>query len=479
VSKGRILLVDDNESIRESVGLFLQASGYQPETAASLAEALAAIERGHFDAAVIDYMLPDGNALDLLARLKEGGGAAPPVVLLTGHGSIDLAVKAIQAGAEHFLTKPVQMAALLVVLQRLTEGKRALRREAASRTRTSRRAIDAFVGRSPAIRRLAEDARRVAGSDMAVLIQGETGSGKGVLANWLHANGPRAEEALVDLNCAGLNAQFLETELFGHERGAFTGAVSAKQGLFEIAHRGTIFLDEIGDVDPQVQPKLLKLLEEKRFRRLGDVKDRTVDVRLVAATHLDLGEAVAQKRFRSDLFFRISTLPLVVPALRQRPEDIPEVARRLLEGIGASRGQPDLRLDASADRALAAYPWPGNVRELKNVLERAALLADSPLLTAESLRLGGSVQMAMAAALPQSAPQQVPEELGPERISTPPPAQAVDDEIVSLEENERRYIVRVLAQKAGHVEETARALGLARSSLYQRLKRYGIGPSRA
>ncbi|MEE8218183.1 MAG: sigma-54 dependent transcriptional regulator, partial [Vicinamibacteria bacterium] len=280
------------------------------------------------------HMLPDGTALDLLPRIKELD-ASLPVIVLTGHASIDLAVRAVKEGADQFLAKPVELPALLVLLRRLLESQRARRRQIAGRTRQAREEIDPFIGSSAPLRKLAEEARRVAASSSPILIEGETGSGKGVLARWLHRNGPRADEPFVDMNCAGLSRDFLETELFGHEKGAFTGAVSAKVGLLEVAHRGVVFLDEIGDLDPQVQPKLLKVLEEKRFRRLGEVRDRQVDIQLIAATHQNLAAMARERKFRSDLYYRISTIPLRVPPLRERPEDIPALARRLVEGFSA------------------------------------------------------------------------------------------------------------------------------------------------
>jgi len=445
VNEGRVLILDDNDAIRVAVSVFLGDAGFDTRSAASLAEAQRALEVESFDAAIVDYMLNDGTALDLLQRLRDAGNTLP-VIVLTGHGSIELAVRTVQAGAEHFLTKPLQLPALLEVLQRTTEGRRTQRREAASRSRKRRDSIDPFVGRSDVIRRLADDARRVAGADKPVLVTGETGSGKGVLTAWLHANGPRASEALVDINCAGLGAQLLESELFGHERGAFTGAHQSKTGLVEVAHRGTLFLDEMGDLDLQVQPKLLKVLEEKRFRRLGGVRDRVVDIRLVAATHVDLEQAVAERRFRSDLYFRINTLVLRVPPLRERPEDIGPIAVRLLEDM--TRGTP-IELAPDALSALTAYPWPGNVRELRNVLDRAVLLSERAVLGAVDLRLADRGRAARPCE---------PEEL----------------EIVPIEENERRYLRRVLDAKGGRVDESARALGVPVSTFYQRLKRLGI-----
>ncbi len=443
---GRVLVLDDNEAIRTSVAMYLDDAGYNAQPAATLGAAVRALEDRPFDLAVADYMLPDGTALDLLARLRESGNPMP-VIVLTGHGSIDLAVRAVRAGAEQFLTKPLELPALLEVVRRTHGGRRAQRHEAATRSRTRRDALDPFVGTSAQVRRLADEARRVAGSDMPVLLTGETGSGKGILAAWLHAQSPRASESLVDINCAGLAAPLLESELFGHERGAFTGAHASKPGLLEIADRGTLFLDEMGDLDLMVQPKLLKVLEERRFRRLGSVRDHAVDVRVIAATHLDLAQAVADRRFRGDLYYRINTLVLRVPALRERPEDIPALAACIFER--QSRGAVPPELSPEALRALQAYSWPGNVRELRNVLERAVLLSDKRVLDAADLRLA-----------PVSEPTA--------SVSSWP------FQVVSLEENERRYLLRVLDAKGGRVDDMATALGIPLSSLYQRLKRLGI-----
>jgi DNA-binding NtrC family response regulator len=447
----RILLVDDSASIRLSVRAFLEDAGFAVSEADSCAVALEQLVSQPPDAAVIDYILPDGTALDILPKKGD-----VPVVLLTAHGSIDLAVRAIKEGAEQFLTKPVELPTLKVVLERAMEGRRVRRRAEAVKAAKGRRAIDPFVGESAAIKKLEEEARVTLQSDSPVLINGPTGSGKGVLAAWLHENGPRGEEAFVDLNCAGLSPTFLESELFGHERGAFTGAVAAKPGLFDVAHRGTLFLDEIGDVDAAVQPKLLKVVEERRFRRLGEVRDRSVDVRLIAASHANLPELVREKKFRSDLFFRISTLPLYVPPLAERREDVPLLAERLLAPVASDVGKPGLRLSKEAEKALQAYSWPGNVRELRNVLERAALLCKDLEVGREHLRLG---------------------DLEPTPLADAPPDAPL--EIVSLAENEKRYLEQVLKRMGGRVEDAARALAIPRSSLYDRLRKHGITWSRS
>jgi transcriptional regulator with PAS, ATPase and Fis domain len=312
----------------------------------------------------------------------------------------------------------------------------------ANNSRRRRVALDPFLGESRAIRRLAETAVKVANSQSPVLIQGETGSGKGVLATWLHENGPRAEEAFVDLNCAGLTREFLESELFGHEKGAFTGAVNAKPGLLEVGHRGTIFLDEIGDIDPQVQPKLLKVVEEKKFRRMGDVRDRFIDVRLIAATHQDLRHLIETKVFRSDLYFRISTVPLAIPPLRERQDDIPAIAHSLLLRICSDMARPRAQLSAKAVERLRSYYWPGNIRELRNVLERALLFSDRAVMEAGDLAF----------------------EPHPKNHSSSYQSDW------TLEELERFHISAVFSGENQNVEKTAKRLGIAKSTLYQKLK---------
>jgi len=442
VGRDRVLIVDDEPAVRFAVADFLRGQGYEVAEAATLAAAQEAFTLAPPDAAVVDHRLPDGDALELLAWLRDAQ-AAVPVIILTGHASIDLAVRSIKEGAEQFLTKPVELPALAVVIGRTLAHQRTRRREAAGRARNGRRALDPFLGASAAIRGLAELARRVAASDSTVLIQGETGSGKGVLAAWLHAAGPRAEEPFVDLNCSGLGRELVESELFGHTRGAFTGASAHKVGLFEVAHRGTAFLDEIGDLDPAVQPNLLKVLEEGRFRRVGDVRDRQVDVRLISATHQDLAHLVAARRFRSDLYYRISAIPLAVPPLRDRRDDLPPLAAAILERLSGGPRHSPPRLTDDALTALAEHPWPGNLRELRNVLERAVLLGDRREIDRADLRFDL-------------------------------PAAGAAGTARTLRELERDAIERALAAENGRVARAAARLGVPRSSLYQKLKQHGI-----
>jgi DNA-binding NtrC family response regulator len=290
------------------------------------------------------------------------------------------------------------------------------------------------------INNLAFLAHKIKDAVSPILIQGETGTGKGVLAHWFHDQGSRAQQPFVDLNCGSFSRELLESELFGHEKGAFTGAIQTKTGLLEIGDRGTVFLDEIGDVDLSIQPKLLKVLEEKQFRRLGSVCDKKVNIRLIAATHQDLRKLVREQRFRSDLFFRINTIALTMPALRERPEDIPLLSQLFLASLAEDMGGEEIELASSALRALQSYSWPGNVRELHNVLERAVLLKEGSTVTEADLHF------------------EVDED--------------TDQLQPTLKNLERRYIRSVLAMEGGRVGAAARRLGMARSSLYHKLKQY-------
>ncbi len=444
-----VLILDDEESIRLALRSVLEENGFEALEAARCEEAAIIFRRSRPDAIVLDYLLPDGDALDLMAKIRDVDTEVP-IILLTAHGSIDLAVRAVKQGAEYFFTKPVELPALMVVLRRAIENQRARRREVAGRSDPARKDVDPFQGTSAAIRGLAEQAQKLLASDRPVLLLGETGTGKGVVARWLHRCGPRAKAGFVDLNCAGLSRELLESELFGHAKGAFTGADTKKTGLLEVAHRGTLFLDEVGDVDQAVQPKLLTVIEEMRFRRLGEVRDMLVDVRIVAATHRNLHDLVQQKLFRADLYFRISALPLRVPALRERIEDIPILADYFIDRVSTELGKGDVELTPAAIKALQGYHWPGNIRELRNVLERALLLSDKRHIEPQDLTFE-------AAAPPQTG--------APPSLDT------------TLEELERSHITRVLEAAGGNVAQAAQRLGIPRSTLYQRVRSLGLKSS--
>lgn len=437
----RILLVDDDDDLRRVYSTQFTVNGFAVDEAEDLAGARSRFTTSRPDIAIIDFRLPDGTALELLSSFKELEPTVP-VIVLTGFGSMELGVSLIKNGAEQCLSKPVEAAALMMIVRKLLENSRNQRKQLASSTRRSRVVLNPFLGESSAIKRLAEAAAKVANSQSPVLIQGETGTGKGVLAAWLHENGPRADEAFVDLNCAGLNREFLESELFGHEKGAFTGAITAKPGLLEVGHKGTVFLDEIADIDPNVQPKLLKVLEEKKFRRMGDIRDRYVDVRLLAATHQDLRQLIETKAFRGDLYFRISTVPLVIPPLRERQNDIPHIAQSLLARISSDMARPRAELSAQAVERLRAYYWPGNIRELRNVLERALLFTERAAIEPGDLSFE-----------PQS----------PVKSNSYKPDWTLD-------ELERFHISAAFSAEGQNVDKTAKRLGIAKSTLYQKLK---------
>ena len=439
----RILIVDDDEGVRQALRGFLKAKGYDVGEAQSLAQAEQVFKSHHPDIVVMDFSLPDGDGLALLKALK-GLDPTVPMVMLTGRGTIDLAVSAIKEGAEQFFTKPVELPALLVVIERALQNQRMRNTNLARKSIDARKAVNPFLGESPAMARLEAQATRVVSSSVPVLIRGETGTGKGVLARWLHEHGPRGDEPFVEVNCAGLSKDLLESELFGYEKGAFTGAVGSKPGLLEMAHRGTLFLDEVGEIDLAVQPKLLKVVEDLRFRRLGDVRDRQVDVRLIAATHRDLSKLVEEGKFREDFYYRIKGIPLVVPPLRDRERDVLLLARSLLERMGGEMARGGFRLSTSAEEALAGRSFPGNVRELRNVLEHAVLLSDRPVLEAEDLGEG----------------QTAPERPGSLRLT--------------LEELEKRHIEAILKEERFAIPRAAAVLGLSRSALYHKIRKYGL-----
>jgi DNA-binding NtrC family response regulator len=444
MTRNRVLIVDDEVSIRTAIRRFLMSAGFEVSDADNRVTALSQARKERPDAIILDYKLRDTTALELIPQFKAIDDSVV-IIVLTAHASVELAVSAMKEGADQFLTKPVELPTLLVILNRSLDTQRSRQIDQADRQKESRDPLDPFVGASNSIGSLRSDVEKIAATDRPILIQGETGSGKGILANWLFRNGRRRQEPFVDLNCAGLSKDFLESELFGHERGAFTGAVQAKQGLFDLAHRGTIFLDEIGDVDLQVQPKLLKVLEEKKFRRLGDVKDRMADVRLIAATHHDLNVMVRDRRFREDLYFRISTIVLRIPPLRDRAEDIPALAADILARVSHELGRSGTTLGDSAVKALGEYPWPGNIRELKNVLERSLLLSDRNEILRSDIR-----------------------------FEHPSSRDSGDSSRLTLEEAEARHIGRVLQEEDGVVERAAKRLGVTRNTLYYKLKKHRI-----
>ncbi len=444
MERNSILLADDDAVERRAL-IHDLGDRYRVVEAATCSQARSRFEAERPDAAILEHRLMDCDGLALLEDLRTLDPALP-VVLLTDHGSIDLATEATRRGAHHMITKPADPEALAAILDQCLAKRRGHRRQRAYDTNRDRNRPNPFRGESEAVRRLEVRARKVAAGGAPVLLRGETGCGKGVLARWLHNHGPRAAEPFVELNCAGLKPELLESELFGHEQGSFTGAVEAKPGMLEVADRGTLFLDEIGDMDPAIQAKLLKVLEEQTFRRVGAVSERRVDVRLLAATSRNFDRLLKAELFRRDLYFRISTLPLEIPPLRRRSEDVPSLAEHLLENLGRKLRRPGAGLSPEALEKLARYRWPGNIRELRNVLERAMMLAEGEVLAADDLQFDSGLF-----------------------------SNAGDSLSFSLAEMERNYISRVLKDENGAVERAAKRLGIPRSTLYKKIKSYGLG----
>lgn len=460
-----VLIIEDEATLAKNISLYLARYGYDPEIADTAEAGLAALERIRPDVILLDFHLPGMDGMTALAKLYE---AAPeiPVVMMTGHGTVELAVEAMKQGAYDFLTKPVSLAKLRILLDRALDASRKdetlsyyRRREAAQGD------LDGLLGESgpmlalkQRVTQLIEAERKLRDGDApAALITGETGTGKELVARALHHSGPRREHPFVEINCAAIPGPLLESELFGHERGAFTDARERKMGLVETAHGGTLFLDEIGDLDLALQAKLLKLLEEKTVRRLGGLRDQKVDVRIVAATHRPMAQLVQDGRFRADLYFRLRIVEFVMPPLRARGSDILLLANHFLRLHAARYGRSAMTLNAAAEAVLLQHRWPGNVRELRNLMEQAVLLARESTLGPEQLHLS-----------PLAHDQdEIP--LVTRMVAT---AQSAG----RLEDVERTMLMEALTRTGWNVTQAARQLGISRDTLRYRIEKFRLAP---
>ena len=433
--KPYVLLIEDNDATRFGFVRYFSKEGYEIEEAADLAVAARAIDANRFDAIVLDINLPDGSGLDFIDTIREHD-TCTPIIVITGAGDIPLAVEAMQRGADNFLTKPVDNAALLAYLGKTLEIG-VLKRRLSARKRLEKQE-DIFLGDTPAMLDILHFARTAATSDIPVLITGETGTGKGVLARWVHRQSARATHEFVEINCSGLRGELLSREIFGNARGAFTSADQDRKGLLDVADRGTLFLDEIGDMGVDIQAQFLKVLEEKSYRRLGDVKLLRSNFRLICATHRDIGSLLQSGLFRQDLLYRINLMTIHIPPLRERMADLPAIVSYLLRELGAS----EMVVSGDVMAMLTAYAWPGNIRELKNVLERALLLTPrgGALLQAHFSNLAHSLYTRSA----QCAR--------------------------TVQEVEEMHIMAMLDKVKGDVEKAARTLNISRATLYRRLK---------
>ena len=464
-----ILVIEDEAVLAKNIAIYLERSGFDVRLAASAEEGMSLLEEIRPDAVVLDFNLPGLDGMATMARIR-GLDSAIPVLMMTGHGNVELAVEAMKAGAFDFLTKPVALSKLRLVLEKaFGQTRQELALDYYKRRDAQSALVDGLVGDSSPMRvlkqrlaqlRLAELQMNESGAP-AVLVLGETGSGKEVVARAIHQGGPRRERPFVELNCAAIPAQLLESELFGHERGAFTDAREKKVGLVETAEGGTLFLDEIGDMELALQAKILKLLEERVIRRLGSVREQHVDVRIVAATNRPLEELVREGRFRADLYYRLCVVQMHLPALRERGEDILTLARHFLQIHAARYGKTVPLLSASAEAALLAHAWPGNVRELRNVLEQAVLLGASGVIDGQQLALSPAdlrfVQVPAAG-------------LG----TAPAFATATATATATLNDLERNALLQALERAGWNVSKAARLLGISRDTLRYRIEKHSL-----
>lgn len=469
MSESTILIVDDERTLARAIKAFLVEHGYEAEVVEDAEQALALLPTLHPDVIFTDVRLPGMSGIDLLRKIREFD-AALPVVVMTAHGSIEGAVEAVKLGAFDYVKKPLDLEELRILADRARETSLLKQELSYYRRRTGARDVpfSEIVGVSPAIRTVLEQAREIAGLDETppVLITGETGTGKGLIAHTIHASGPRSAKPFIEVNCTALPASLMEGELFGHERGAFTDAKETRIGLFEAAEGGFIFLDEIGDVELALQGKLLRAIEERMVRRVGGVRDRKIDVRILAATNRDLDREVERERFRKDLYFRLAVILLRLPPLRERGDDVLLLAGHYLRRFSSKYGRDARRLTAEAQSLLRSYPWPGNVRELSHVIERAVLWSRGPELGPEHLSLsrpsesaGGSGNGGASAASDAR--------VEPTRTDLPPPG-------TNLEQWERTMIERALQEAGGNQTRAAQRLGISRDTLRYRLKKFGI-----
>ena len=450
-----VLIVDDEPNIRRMVGALLASEGYEVRDAADGSSGLARAAESVPDVVLLDLMMPgELDGLGTLARLRE---AAPdvPVIMMSGKAGLSDAVKATKLGAFNFLEKPLSPEGVLLALASALELRR-VRREARS-LREDLGLAGEMIGASPAMDRVRELIARVSPTDARVLVTGESGTGKELVASAIHAQSPRRNRPFVRVNCAAIPRDLVESEMFGHEKGAFTGATDRRIGRFELAHTGTLFLDEVGDLGAEAQAKLLRAIEAKEIERVGGAKPIRVDVRIVAATNRDLTRATAEGTFREDLLFRLNVIPIEVPPLRERPDDLPALVAHFSALHRARTGRRAPRFTEGALALLARYRWPGNVRELANIVERLAIL-----------HAGGDVdEPDLRAVLPVD---------GGARRSEPLPDPASLDSSLSdtLDEHERMLIVRALSAAGGNVADASRRLKTDRANLYRRMRRLGI-----
>lgn len=441
-----VLIIDDEKNIREGLAAALELEDYTVALASDGKEGLERIQKGDIDLVITDLRMPKISGEQVLAKVTaENPGI--PVIVLTGHGSIDSAVDAMRNGAYDFLTKPLNLDQLILIVKRALQGRElALKHKELQEELNSRKSFESIIGKSAEMQRIFETVRKAAGSKASVLITGESGVGKELIANALHNLSPRRENSMIKVHCAALSESLLESELFGHEKGAFTGAVARKRGRFELAHGGTIFLDEIGEIDQNVQIKILRVLQDKRFERVGGEETVEVDVRLITATNRDLEKEVVEGRFREDLYYRLNVVHIHVPPLRERRDDIPLLITAFLQEFAQENGKTIEGIDARARAALYKFDWPGNIRQLRNCLESAVVMCSGSIIKLEDLppTIAGNGE-ADSIAVPAG---------------------------ITMAEAEKIIILQNLAINKGNKSKTADILGIGRKTLHRKLDEY-------
>ncbi|MBO5692001.1 MAG: sigma-54-dependent Fis family transcriptional regulator [Spirochaetaceae bacterium] len=442
-----ILIIDDEKNIREGLSAALELDGYSVKLAANGAEGLALIEKGDIDLVITDLRMPGISGEEVLAKVR-GESPGIPVIVLTGHGSIDTAVDAMRNGAYDFLTKPLSLDRLSLIVKRALAGRELeIRHSSLQQELDAKASFESIIGKSTEMQRIFQMVRKAADAKASVLITGESGTGKELIANALHNLSPRKNNPFIKVHCAALSETLLESELFGHEKGAFTGAASRKRGRFELANTGSIFLDEIGEINQNVQIKILRVLQDKRFERVGGEETLEVDVRVIAATNRNLVEEIAQGRFREDLFYRLNVVHIQVPPLRDRKDDIPLMLNAFLDEFNRENNKSITGFDSRSRSALYKYDWPGNIRQLRNCVESAVVMCSGNEITLEDLppTVRGAAESNVI---------QVP--MG-----------------VTMAEAEKIIIQQNLASNQGNKTKTADILGIGRKTLHRKLEEYG------
>jgi two-component system nitrogen regulation response regulator NtrX len=454
-----ILIVDDEAGVRSSLAGILGDEGYAAEAVESGEECLALLEARRFDLILLDVWLPKMDGLETLSRIRALDPEVP-VVVISGHGNIETAVKAVRMGAQDFVEKPLALEKILLVVRNALRQRRLEAENRALKEKVEHRWV--MIGESAAIQALRADIAQAAPSNGRVLIYGENGTGKELVARNIHHQSLRASGPFVEVNCAAIPEELIESELFGHTRGAFTGALTAKKGKFELGDGGTLFLDEVGDMTLKTQAKVLRVLQEQKVEPVGGTTSVSVDVRVIAATNKHLEDEIRRGAFREDLFFRLNVIPFHVPALRDRRDDIPLLARHFVAELSAEYGKRPKEISAEALDVLVRQPWPGNVRELRNTIERLVIMTPGDRI--EARHLPGSLVPGAAPEPGPSAPAGAPREFA--------------SLIEAREDFEKRYIWKKYQECGGNMSRTSEALQVERSNLYRKMKAYGLLPSR-